>query len=101
MSFAVRSSISVLYGKTGCPKDVISWNSAATGTWQFQDPKTEVLYHVRPHFVEISPYIGLIYGRYLQLRFLKWPLNYVWCGLFLNVGVPEMAIAVLFLEFWG
>ena len=21
------------------------------------------------------PYIGLIYGRYLQFRFLKWPLN--------------------------
>ena len=23
----------------------------------------------------IFPYIGLIYGRYLQFRFLKWPLN--------------------------
>ena len=22
-----------------------------------------------------SPYIGLIYGRYLQFRFLRWPVN--------------------------
>ena len=34
----------------------------------------EVLYHIRPHFGRIFPYIGLIYGR-LQFRFLKWPLN--------------------------
>ena len=26
-----------------------------------------------------SPYIGLIYGRYLQFRFLKWPLIYGIC----------------------
>ena len=31
--------------------------------WEFQDPKMEVLF----------PYIGLIYGRYLQFRFLTWP----------------------------
>ena len=24
------------------------------------------------------PYIGLIYSRYLQFRFLKWPLNWSW-----------------------
>jgi hypothetical protein len=42
--------------------------------WEFQDPKMEVLYHVRPYFVGIFPYIGLIYGRYLQSRILKWPL---------------------------
>jgi len=38
--------------------------------WEFQDPKMEVLYHIRPYFVVIFPYIGLkiclIYGRYLQ-----------------------------------
>ena len=39
--------------------------------WEFQDPKMEVLYHIRPYFGGISPYIGLknrpkIYGRYLQ-----------------------------------
>ena len=42
--------------------------------WEFQDPKMEVLYHIRPYFGGISPYIGLTYGRYLQFRFLKWPL---------------------------
>ena len=26
----------------------------------------------------IFPYIGLIYGRYLQFRFLKWPLTCVY-----------------------
>jgi hypothetical protein len=39
-----------------------------------QDPKMEVLYHIRPYVVGIFPYIGLIYGRYLQSRILKWPL---------------------------
>ena len=39
--------------------------------WEFQDPKMKVLYHIRSHFVGISPYI---YGRYLLFRFLKWPL---------------------------
>ena len=34
--------------------------------WEFQDPKMEVLYHIRPYFVWIFPYIGPIYGRYLQ-----------------------------------
>ena len=28
--------------------------------WEFQDPKLEVLYHIRPYFVGISHYIGLI-----------------------------------------
>ena len=43
--------------------------------WEFQDPKMYVLYSVKPYFGCVSPYIGLIYGRYLQFRFLKWPLN--------------------------
>jgi len=39
--------------------------------WEFQDPKMEVLYHIRPYFAGIFTYIGLknrpkIYGRYLQ-----------------------------------
>jgi hypothetical protein len=25
--------------------------------WEFQDPKTEVLYHIRPYFMEIFPEI--------------------------------------------
>ena len=32
----------------------------ADGQWEFQDPKLEVRYHIRPCFVEIFPYIGLI-----------------------------------------
>jgi hypothetical protein len=47
--------------------------------WEFQDPKMEVLYHIRPYFVDIPLHrpdkIGLIYGRYLQSRILKWPLK--------------------------
>ena len=34
--------------------------------WEFQDPKIEVLYHIRPYFVGIFPNIGLMYGRYLE-----------------------------------
>ena len=30
--------------------------------WDFQDPKMEVLYHIRQYFAGIFPYIGLIYG---------------------------------------
>jgi hypothetical protein len=47
---------------------------------EFQDPKMEVLYHIFGHifwgYPLHRPYIGLIYGKYLQFRFLKWPLNY-------------------------
>ena len=28
--------------------------------WEFQDPKMKVLYHIRPYFLGIFPYIGLI-----------------------------------------
>ena len=27
--------------------------------WEFQDPEMEVLYHIRPYFAGIIPYIGL------------------------------------------
>ena len=27
--------------------------------WEFQDPKMEVLYHIRPYFGGIFPYMGL------------------------------------------
>jgi hypothetical protein len=39
----------------------------------------EVLYHLRPYFEGIFPYIGLIQALYMvgtQFRFLKWPLNF-------------------------
>ena len=47
--------------------------------WEIQDPKMEVLYHIRPYFLVIFPYIGLknrpyIWNRYLQFRILAWPL---------------------------
>ena len=49
------------------------------GQWEFQDPKMEVLYYIRPYFGGISPYIGLknrpyIWNRYLHFRILKFPL---------------------------
>ena len=39
--------------------------------WEFQDPKMEVLYHIRPYFGDISPYKAqkhrrFSYGRSLQ-----------------------------------
>ena len=33
--------------------------------WEFQDPKMEVLYHIRPCFVGISPHIGLTNRPYI------------------------------------
>ena len=33
--------------------------------WKFQDPKMEVLYHIRPYFVGIFPYIGLNFRPYI------------------------------------
>jgi hypothetical protein len=38
----------------------VDWEEAHTSyQWEFQDPKLEVLYHIRPYFVGIFPYIGL------------------------------------------
>ena len=48
--------------------------------WECPDPKTEVLYHIRPYFVVIFPYIGLKkIGRTYMLGTS-------------NQSVPEMAI---------
>jgi hypothetical protein len=49
--------------------------------WEFQDPKMEVLYHIRPYFVGISHYISLIKALYMEGT----------C----NKSVPEMAIEML------
>ena len=46
------------------------------GQWEVEDPKMEALYYIRPYFGGISPYIGRIYGRYLQFRILEFPLNW-------------------------
>ena len=48
--------------------------------WEFQDLKMEVLYYIRPYFVGIFPYIGLIYGRYLQFRILEWHAQWLIYG---------------------
>ena len=40
-----------------------SW--AWGGQWEFQDPKMEVLYHLWPYFVEISPHTGLTWALYV------------------------------------
>ena len=48
--------------------------------WEFQDPSMEVLYHkaIFCGYIRVyplhSPYIGLIYGRYLHFRILEFPL---------------------------
>ena len=41
------------------PLDDVDEKIEATIQWEFQDPKMEVLYHIRPYFVGIFPYIGL------------------------------------------
>jgi len=33
--------------------------------WEIQDPKMEVLYHIRPYVVGIFPYIGLKHRPYM------------------------------------
>ena len=68
-------------GAPGAAADILNWYFQLTPIWgytqwEFQDPKMEVLYHIRQYFAGIFPFIGLIYGRYLQFRFLKWPLIY-------------------------
>ena len=60
--------------------------------WEFQEPKMEVLYHIRPYFVVIFTYIGLknrpyIWNRYLHLRILKYPL----ISLFIQMKCVSMA----------
>ena len=42
-----------------------SYHSYPKYQWEFQDPKMEVLYHIRPYFVGIFPYIGLKYRPYI------------------------------------
>jgi len=46
----------------------------------------------RSYFLGIFPYIGLIYGRYLQFRILKWPLNdWEMFGIYLQFGISNFA----------
>ena len=57
--------------------------NTSNSQWEIQYPKMEVLYHIRPYFVGIFPYIGLIY-------------IYIYMVGTSNESVPEMAI-----EIWG
>ena len=43
--------------KNGCIKS--AYYSIMTCQWEFQDPRMEVMYHIRPYFGGISPYIAL------------------------------------------
>ena len=40
---------------------VAIYHDHSLSQWEFQDPKMEVLYHIRQYFMGIFPYIGLIY----------------------------------------
>ena len=59
------------------PPDKINNSS---NQWEFQDPKMEVLYHIRPYFGGISPYIAL---KKLAFWVSQCPIfsdpNYLWC----------------------
>jgi hypothetical protein len=54
----------------------------------------EVLHHIKQYFGGIFPYIGLIYGRYLRVRFLKWPLIIpkIWMSLTIGFHLAEVGI---------
>jgi len=39
--------------------DVLENQKEQPSQWEFQDPKMEVLYHIRPYFMGMFPYIGL------------------------------------------
>ena len=40
-------------------------NNGVSHQWEFQDPKMEVLYHIKPYFGGIFPYIGLKHRPYI------------------------------------
>ena len=65
--------------KTSAPLGVIfpQTSGDSTDQWEFQDPKVEVLYHIRPYFVGIFPYIGRIYGGHLSvITGYKWDYTF-------------------------
>ena len=52
-------------GAPGAAADILNWYFQLTPIWgytqwEFQDPKMEVLYHIRQYFAGIFPFIGLI-----------------------------------------
>ena len=55
-----------------CIASLPKWGAQTLFQWEFQDPKMEVLYHIRPYFVGIFPYIGH------WLLFFFWNKNWSW-----------------------
>ena len=49
---SIQTAAGAMEGDHGI--SMTSWDQ-----WEFQDPKMEVLYHIRPYFGGIFPYIGL------------------------------------------
>ena len=45
---------------TKCINVMVGITRSKVIQWEFQDPRVEVLYHIRPYFVGIFLYIGLI-----------------------------------------
>ena len=82
-TYCTKSSASRIHHNTATNDHICrnpSSNTPATWSNQKITWNIEVLYHITPYVVGIfrymhNPYIGLIYGRYLQVRFLEWPLN--------------------------
>ena len=58
--------VGVAFSRAASASSILRMTSAQ---WDFQDPKIEVLYHIRAYFVIPlhRPYIGLIYGRCLYM----------------------------------
>ena len=73
---------------------------SASSQWECQDPKwrycTVYIYKAifRVHIPLCRPYIGLIYGRYVRVRFLKWPLIIpkIWMSLTIGFHLAEVGI---------
>jgi hypothetical protein len=60
--------------RRACECTSVSWkilDNLEKDQWEFQDPKMEVLYHIRPYFLGTSPYIGLKHRPYIWNRYLQ------------------------------
>ena len=64
-----------------CRRNMRTFFRLRTGKtqWEFQDPKMEVLYHIRPYFVGIFPYIALTLALYMVGTSNLGSWNGHWC----------------------
>ena len=71
------------------PKDLRHWKIIVVwwwyGQWEFQDPKMEVLYHIRPYFV-ICPLIWCCYSCWTSSFSRFFDATSPWISGFPNVG---------------